>query len=276
MKAVFALPEWLSLVFFLFFSALAWVRPLEWTRRLKVTGLGAAGIALLLALLPLGHYGLVLQRFVPLALMPLAYWQTGLFTAPINESFQAILAAMDRRILGRLEKTRFATENLRRLDVFFEYAYLLVYPMVPSGLAVLYFAGAIERAHEFWTVVLPPAYFCYATLPFLRTLPPRSLEEPHVRNVKQTHIRGFNLIVVRLVTHNSNTFPSGHAAAAVAVALELIGVVPIVGALYLLIAISIMAGAFFGRYHYALDVVVGGAIAAINFLVVTLLTNRPL
>jgi membrane-associated phospholipid phosphatase len=269
MRAAFGLPEWISLVFFLFFSALAWLRPLEWQRRLRTTGVGAVGVALLLILLPLGDSRLAFQRFLPLALMPLAYWQTAHFTAPINQGFQAALAAIDRQILDVLEKTGIAIGNLRRLDAFFEYAYLFVYPMVPSGLAVLYFAGALERANEFWTVVLPPAYLCYATLPFLRTLPPRSLEEPRVRNVKQTRIRGFNLIMVRLVTHNSNTFPSGHAAAAVAVALELMRVVPVVGAVYLFVAISIMAGAFFGRYHYALDVVIGGAIAALNFLIVT-------
>jgi membrane-associated phospholipid phosphatase len=272
MRVVFGLPEWISLIFFLFFSGLAWVRRLDRERRLKIMGLGAGGIALLLLPLPFGHYGHAFQRFAPLALMPLAYWQTGQFAAPINESFQAILAAIDRKILGALEKTGLVPGNLRRLNTFFEYAYLCVYPMVPSGLAVLYFAGAIERANEFWAVILPPAYLCYATLPFLRTLPPRSIEEPRVQKLKQARIRGFNLIVVRLITHNSNTFPSGHAVAAVAVALVLMGVVPPVGVMYLFLAISIMVGAFLGRYHYAADVILGGLIAAINFVVVTQLT----
>jgi membrane-associated phospholipid phosphatase len=79
-------------------------------------------------------------------------------------------------------------------------------------------------------------------------------------------MRRFNLIVVRLVTHQANTFPSGHAAAAVAVALELISAVPAAGFIYLVIAISIMVSAFVGRYHYALDVALGAALSCISFL----------
>ena len=78
----------------------------------------------------------------------------------------------------------------------------------------------------------------------------------------------FNLVVVRSITHESNTFPSGHAATAVAVALELIRSVPSVGIVYALLAVAIMAGAFVGRYHYAADVVVGAIIAVLSFVVV--------
>jgi membrane-associated phospholipid phosphatase len=108
---------------------------------------------------------------------------------------------------------------------------------------------------------------CYATLPFVRTLPPRLLEKPEAP-AERTHIRAFNLVVVRLISHQSNTFPSGHAAAAVAVALELIRWVPAAGVLYALLATGIMAGAFLGRYHYAADVLIGGAIAALSFMIV--------
>jgi membrane-associated phospholipid phosphatase len=198
----------------------------------------------------------------------LAYWQTGLFSAPVNQRLQTALAAMDQRILQALKDTGFAKSRLLHLDFVFELAYLFVYPMVPSGLAVLYFAGAIDRAHEFWSVVLPAAYVCYATLPFVRTLPPRIVEKPDARVTERTDIRRFNLALLRSITHESNTFPSGHAAAAVAVALELIRWVPSVGILFGLLAAGIMAGAFVGRYHYAADVLVGAVIAVLSFVIV--------
>ncbi len=268
MKAEFGFPEWLSLAFFLFFSILAWLRPIDRDRRLKATALGVLGIALLLALLTRSNDDVALQRVLPLVFIPLAYWQTGQFSAPIHQRLQNALAATDRRILQVLEKTGIAKWQLPRLDAIFEYAYLFVYPMVPSGLAVLYFAGEIGHAQEFWTVILPPAYLCYATLPFVRTLPPRLLEKPEPPDAERTRIRAFNLVVVRLITHQSNTFPSGHAVAAVAVALELIRWVPAAGVLYALLATGIMAGAFLGRYHYAADVLIGGAIAALSFVIV--------
>src|SRR3989442_11515446 len=60
----------------------------------------------------------------------------------------------------------------------------------------------------------------------------------------------------------ANTFPSGHVAGSLAVALELLSHVPPAGFLFLLLSIAIAAGAFLGRYHYGLDMVLGALLAA--------------
>jgi membrane-associated phospholipid phosphatase len=254
------------LCFFSFFLLLAWLRRLEWMRRVKVTVLGGAAIGLLSLLLLVKENQFVsLQRILPVILLPMAYWQTGQFMAPVNRRLQQMLAAIDRKILRAFEDISFSARLRRWLMMYLEAAYLLVYPMVPSGLVVLYFAGAIDHASEFWTVVLPPAYLSYATLPFLRTLPPRILEEPGGGN-QRSGIQAFNRIIIRRVTHQANTFPSGHSAAATAVALELLRFAPPIGVVYVVIAISIMLGAFMGRYHYAADLVLGAALAAAAFL----------
>lgn len=259
-------PEYLSLIFFTFFSILAWLRPLRPANRRNATLLGVAAIGLLVlpALTSTRHTETYFQ-FLPLLLMPMAYWQTGHFHAPINERFQRALIATDKRFLKTFEGLTVPDWLEKPAHAYLEFAYLLVYPMVPSAVAVLYFAGMMDQAETFWTVVLPPAYACYATLPFLRTLPPRTLERG-AAEAAQAGMRGFNLVVVRQVTHQANTFPSGHAAAAGAVALELTRLVPAVGAVYIILAVSIMAAAFVGRYHYALDVVLGAALAVASFL----------
>jgi membrane-associated phospholipid phosphatase len=267
MTAHFGAPDWLSLGFFIFFSILAWLHPLARKRRLNATLLGAVAVGLLLLPAIDESKFVTFQRVLPLLLIPMAYWQTGQFSAPVNQRLQEGLAAIDRRIFAAFKNVSVPAGLRRWLHDYLEYSYLFVYPMVPTALAVLQFAGAIEHAREFWTVVLPPAYVCYATLPFLRTLPPRALEPGHVGKSSQAGIRGFNLVVVRTVTHQANTFPSGHAAAAVAVALVLFRFVPYAGIVYLIVAISIMAGAFFGRYHYAADVLLGAALAVISFLI---------
>jgi hypothetical protein len=41
---------------------------------------------------------------------------------------------------------------------------------------------------------------------------------------------------------------------------------PPVGIAYLIVAISIMAGAVAGRYHYVADVVLGAVVASIGYL----------
>ena len=268
MTSQFTLPEWLSLLFFSFFLILSWLRPLDRLRRMNATVLGVVGAGLILLLNTTPFAGISGARsMLPLLLMPMAYWQTGQFSAPINETFQRQLASIDRALFQAVQGFSLPAGVDRLIRALLEYSYLLVYPMVPSALAVLYLAGQGEHAREFWTVVLPPAYTCYATLPFLRTLPPRAFESVEPRKATPAGIRGFNLFVVRLVTHQANTFPSGHAAAAVAVALELLRFVPPAGIVYVGLAIGIMAGAFIGRYHYVADVLLGAALAVLSFLV---------
>lgn len=266
MRAGLAAYEWLSLFFFSFFLVLAWLRPLDWRHRLNVTVLGVVPLVVLALVPRFAQQAEPFRKFLPLILIPMAYWQTAHFTASVNEGLQRTLAAIDDRIFAALDGFSLPPWLKSLSHTYLEFAYLLVYPLVPSGLAVLYFAGAIERVGQFWTVVLPPAYFCYATLPFIRTLPPRRLAEIRSPEVPKTGMRRFNLVVVRLVTHQQNTFPSGHAAAAVAVALVLISAVPVAGFIYLVIAISIMVAAFVGRYHYAADVALGAALSCISFL----------
>jgi membrane-associated phospholipid phosphatase len=270
MRAQFDFPELLSLCFFSFFVLLAWARPLEWMRRLKVTALGGAAVGMLFLPSSLSEPQFVYLRTAPpLILIPMAYWQTAYFTTPVNRDLQQMLAGIDDWIFGAFESVSVSHRFRRWLMVYLEAAYLLVYPMVPSGLALLYFVGAIDRASEFWTVALPPAYLSYATLPFVRTLPPRILEAPE-EGTPRNEIQAFNLTLIRRVTHQSNTFPSGHSAAATAIALEMFRVAPAIGVVYVFVAISIMLGAFIGRYHYALDLVLGAVFAGVVFVLTAL------
>jgi membrane-associated phospholipid phosphatase len=62
------------------------------------------------------------------------------------------------------------------------------------------------------------------------------------------------------------TFPSAHVASTMAAALALLCVLPVTGILFLLLSLSIAIGAVVGRYHYAVDVLLG-AFTAIAFFV---------
>src|SRR5262249_30829018 len=152
------------------------LRPMQPRQRVNVIVFGIIGISLVLLLfLPGIREVNTFRRVLPLILIPMAYWQTGQFKPPLNQKLQAMLVRFDQKVLPMLE--RGIPRRIRRwIHVYGEYAYILCYPMVPSGIAVLYAAGAADQIEEFWSVVLPPAYLCYATLPFLRTLPPRALE----------------------------------------------------------------------------------------------------
>lgn len=62
------------------------------------------------------------------------------------------------------------------------------------------------------------------------------------------------------------SFPSAHVASTVAVSLVLTRHLHIVGLCFLFVAGSIAVAAVAGRYHYALDVLLGAAVALIVFV----------
>ena len=102
-------------------------------------------------------------------------------------------------------------------------------------------------------------------VPFLQTLPPRILEHPHEHLRQRNTIRSLNLWILRHASIHANTFPSAHVAASTATALAMLPVAPGIALLFLCIALSIGCGAVIGRYHYAADVLLGGALAAVFF-----------
>jgi membrane-associated phospholipid phosphatase len=75
--------------------------------------------------------------------------------------------------------------------------------------------------------------------------------------------------MVENLTIRANTFPSGHAAGSLAVALAVIGVMPGIGLLFLVLAASIAVACVAGRYHYTVDVAAGIALALAIWAVVT-------
>jgi membrane-associated phospholipid phosphatase len=65
-----------------------------------------------------------------------------------------------------------------------------------------------------------------------------------------------------------NTFPSGHAAEALAATLLLLGAPWPIAAGMFLNALAISAGTVFGRYHYAADAIAGWAVAIVVWLAI--------
>jgi membrane-associated phospholipid phosphatase len=135
-----------------------------------------------------------------------------------------------------------------------ELSYLLCYVLVPVAFVLVWVNGTMTDVDQFWTAVLLSGFLCYASLPWLISRPPRTL---NAAAVETAGLRGVNEFVLKRVSHGMNTFPSGHVAVSMAAALEVMAVSRPAGTVLLAIATAIAAGAVLGRYHYALDVVVG-------------------
>jgi membrane-associated phospholipid phosphatase len=249
-----------SAAYFTYITAAAIFLPgIRSAARASAGAFSAAGF--LLTLLALASpEGTVLRDWVlPPMLLLVAYRASGtLFTRPMPRVEQ-MLGGLDRALRIRSVSARLPRWAAECLEL----AYAAVYPMVPVGLALCILGRATQArppdVDRFWTVVLLTDYVCFGALPWIRTRPPWQVEtgEPWPSALRAINMRLLGAAGIRM-----NTFPSGHAAEALAVALLVADAsagLPVYVMLFGAAAVS--AGAVFGRYHYALDAVAGWLVA---------------
>jgi membrane-associated phospholipid phosphatase len=128
-----------------------------------------------------------------------------------------------------------------------------------------------QSMDDFWAVVLLATLFCYAVYPYFPLTPPRVLfadvPGPHVGPL----LRQLNFWLLDHYSVQACIFPSGHVAAATAVALAVRKHSPRLGLLFLFLAASVTVATVYGRYHYAADAFAGAAVGfaaynGLNFL----------
>jgi len=248
-----------SCLFFLYTIVVALLRGPAARRRFALV-LSATGLAATACSRAIPRTAWLHDWLLPPSLLLLGYWSSGaLFTAPMSRA-EAILMAADRRLgISTYEAPRLVAELL-------EAAYLSVYAIVGIGFVLHLLLTPAPSPDRFWAVVLITDFICFAMLPWIQTRPPRALED---RDPWRSSVRRFNLRLLGATSIHANTFPSGHAAEAIAAALLVVGApVPVVCAMFVG-ALAISAGAVLGRYHYALDALAGWLVAVVVWLVVT-------
>ncbi len=254
--------EWLLVAFLGYLAAAAAVtrRPAVQHRRIWASACPAAFALLVAAAAGLPKSIGVIRDWLPAAGLLAAYWLSGLSAAPPSAAFEGRLAALDDRVSARLHGAA-AIRRAPRLSLeYLELSYLLCYALVPLGLAALYLSGRAAAADGFWTVVLAAALPCYGMLPWIATRPPRALG-PTAIDGRRLAVRPLNLRILRHASIGLNTFPSGHAAAALATALAVGLHQPLTGLVFGVAALSIAVASVVGRYHYAADALLGVLLA---------------
>ena len=246
-----------SLIFFAYLMVVAALpRGLTRTARRRVFAGAAAGVAVIAISTRLSADGLANVVVLPAAALLIGYWTSGmLFVAPMPRA-ERLLARVDRAL--RIDAITSACP--RPVAELLEAAYTGVYPLIPMALYLALRHGM--TADRFWTTILLTDYLCFGMLPWLQTRPPRAL------GFDATWRSRWRLVNLRMLAAGSvqvNTFPSGHAAEALVVALLLADApAPIAGWL-VVHAAALSAGAVFGRYHYAADAIAGWAVALLVY-----------
>jgi hypothetical protein len=255
--------ELVAFIYFACFAAAAAAAPALAYRRVTVA-LSALVAAATIAVVARSDIE-TLRGWMPHAYLAAGYWVPGLLTGDRAHPtrFERQLAASDERLRSMLPAL---PAWLRHLT---EAAYLMCYPLVPLSFAIVWARGTGDDVGWFWMTVLIAGYGCYASLPWLVSRPPR-LAGP--QRVPVRHVGKVNAFVLARVSHQLNTFPSGHVAVSCAAAAALARVSPAAGAVVGCVAVAVALGAAAGRYHYIADVLLGAAVALAATAVTALVT----
>ncbi len=256
-------PEWIAFVYFGYIAATAAVgssRP----NRTRVLALSVL-VVFLIVMLAQGRTDAIqrVRDWMPGLYALFAYWIPGLLVGRPHLPLERRLEALDAAVLPAID--RVAARAPRLLLESLELAYLCCYPLVPCAFAWLASHGRVHDADRYWTAVLLALYPCYGLVPWLPTRPPRAIEPTIAIDARRLTMRAVNLRVLGGVSIQTNTFPSGHTAAALAAAAVVGAVMPLSGAAITVIAIAIAVASVVGRYHYAADALTGGLVAVAAF-----------
>jgi hypothetical protein len=262
-------PDLIAIVYFAYVIAAAgFVRDVPLERRVRVAGMAGGAILLVLLSGQILPAHSVVRDWLPAIWLVLGYWLPGGLLHEPMPGVEAWLRASDQW----MQDTSWAWARTPPawLSAVLELAYFLVHAFVPAGFLILAIAG-LDASEHFWTPVLLAGYACYGTLPWLQARPPRLVETDKNTNTDgnraapaaSAHVRGWNERVLDLVSVKANTFPSGHVAVALAVALVVFDLLPVAGLIFVPAALLIAAATVVRRYHYTADAALGLVVAVV-------------
>jgi hypothetical protein len=206
---------------------------------------------------------------VPGALLLIGYWLSGFFFGTPQPWLEHWLLASDRRVFQILRADHALAAAPGLVLEILEGSYAADYIVVGAGVLIAAPHGTAAVSY-YWTVVLGAELACYAALPFLRSRPPRTLEPAGVIARRAPRLRALNVAILDRASVQANTLPSGHVAGALAAALAVMAVSATAGSILMVMAFLIAASAVAGRYHYAVDCVLGALVAVAAAGVVSL------
>ncbi|MFB3923887.1 MAG: phosphatase PAP2 family protein [Terriglobia bacterium] len=277
-------PERLLLVFFVYAAIASFFFSLPARQRLVLLGLNSLACAVVLLLARFGteersHRLAVVRDWIPCVLILVAYRESGLFVTPDpTHRLDYLFIRLDDILLKNPWVVSALAGASPWLQRYLEFSYFLCYPSVPLGIGAFYIARRLapgdaapdrfrSAIEHFWMSVLLAVLTCYALFPFFPLTPPRELFHDVPGPQVAPLLRGMNHWILGRYAVGVSLFPSGHVAAATAMALAIRTYLPRAGMAFIGLAISIAAATVYGRYHYAADAVAGALVGIASFLI---------
>lgn len=247
--------ERIALAYFVYLALAGWLRPIGARRRTRLT---LVAVVVVTAISRIASTTSPIRQWAPLAYILIGYYASAyLFVAP-SLAIERWLLDWDRRLLGD-PSTRFAHWPRAVLAVL-EIVYMGCFVLIGAGFLILAANGHAGGADRFWTLVVAAELGSFAPLAFVQTRPPWAIERKPVLTDPAVHELAARM--TQTFTIRVNTFPSGHVAGSLAVAMGVMAVMPRTGAVLLVLALCIAVATIVGRYHYVIDAAAGAALTA--------------
>jgi membrane-associated phospholipid phosphatase len=252
--------EYVAMTYYVYFAAVCWLGRVPLARRVLIT---AVSLLMMATVTLVASLDTRLRDWAPAFYILVGYYLSGWIFVRPSKRIEAWLLSWDQRLLGD-PTTRFSAWSPLVL-AYLDLVYTLCFLLLPAGFAALVVAGRSDLADRYWTIVAASEFCAFMPLAFVQTRPPWVLERQ--ADLPDGAVHRLASHAVRRVSIGVNTFPSGHAAGSVGLALALSGPLPWTGAVLLVLAGTIAIACVVGRYHYVVDVVAGIALALVVWMV---------
>lgn len=215
----------------------------------------------------------ILREWYPITTILLFYWEVAPLTQMIFQGYldDKIMEWEDWLFRGQPSTYLSARFPSRVLSELLHLCYFSYYVIAVALAAMLYFQGRHEAFHQVVFAEVLTFNICLIWYIFMPVAGPRYKYEKIKGPLAEGFIHKFAHVVLSRASSKGTAFPSSHCALAVIVVLCAAYHDLIAFAVLCPLGTGLVVGTVYGRFHYAIDAVVGTALAVVVFGLVTFL-----
>lgn len=197
--------------------------------------------------------------WVGLIAIPLLYAEIGQINQYLAAGYHdPFVMALESFVFGSPATDLAATLPNFWLSETLHLAYLSYYPAIYVPAALLFFAGRADEFRDCVSAVLLAAVVCFVVFVYFPVQGPRYFGPPE--GVPDGPMRRLTLSILEAGSSQGAAFPSSHMSIITAQAVVQLRATRSVGIVMTIAALGVGIGAVYGGFHYAIDMVLGGAI----------------
>lgn len=209
----------------------------------------------------------IVRDWYPLATIPIFYLEIPPLTQMVTQKyFDNQIIEWEGRLFNGQPSIYFSARfPAKRLSEFLHLCYFSYYPIVFGLATVLYLQGRYEAFHEVVFAEVLTFNLCLVWYIFMPSIGPRYT----FKKISGPPAEGALFKLVHIILANASSkgtaFPSSHCAVGVIVILYAALYHPVTFALLCPFGVGLVVGTVYGRFHYALDAIIGTVLAVAVF-----------